>query len=50
MNCSNEKNSAKHREFSKRGAAGIAATTKGRSRVFKDKSKYDRKTQPKAGF
>lgn len=32
-------------ERSKRGAAGQANSTKGRSRVFKDKTKYDRKKE-----
>ncbi len=30
-------------ELSRRGAAGLASQTKGRSRVFRDKTVYDRK-------
>lgn len=32
-------------EISKRQAAGVAATTKGRARTFNDKTKYNRKNQ-----
>lgn len=32
-------------ELNKRGAAGMAKTTQGRSRVIPDKTKYDRKVQ-----
>jgi hypothetical protein len=34
-------------ERAKRGAAAQANATKGRSRVFKDKTIYDRKTEDK---
>jgi hypothetical protein len=35
----------KQAESAKRGAAGQANSTKGRSRVFKDKTVYDRKAR-----
>jgi hypothetical protein len=45
MVCSANEKKHKHRqaELSQRGAAGLSATTKGRSRVFKNKKKYSRK-------
>ena len=33
----------KQAELSKRSAAAVAKTTKGRARVFRDKTKYTRK-------
>jgi hypothetical protein len=40
---------SKQIELSKRSAAGMASSTKGRARVFRDKTKYDRKRDKKAG-
>lgn len=35
-------------EESKRGAAGTAKTTQGRARIFRDRTKYDRKQDKEA--
>jgi hypothetical protein len=37
------------KENVKRGAAGMAKATAGRSRTFKDKKKYDRRRDKKVG-